>query len=490
MACPTSITVSNTGATQYATLQDAIDAAAPGATITVGPGLVCVDPTRAIIIAVQGLSLIGANVGIDGAAPRGPESIIEFGCTGTDCPNPSVACGANGIIISADSVTIDGFTIQNNLCGPAITALGGVGVPVSGTTITNNIVQGNDFGIYINSASPSPLLTTVSNNLVQNNNAFTPFWPAIYSDQGLNNAVIANNTITGNGLFGNAIALIGPNGGGSPGTTVSDITINGNIVNSSGGDQSGFNFVDASNLNIFDNVLDGIVGPGVTFGSAVVGVTFSNNCVTSSTGEGILVFISPDTLAPIPNAQLNLSSGNSILCNGTTDPTGPPLVALRVDEGAIVPGDTVNFTGNYLGPNLGMPPDNVIVDPSGVVDSSGTLATPARVCPATACDPTPPVPPAPTPPAATDFKVAFLPDICVCTKSCKGTTVDYSSPFLGHTGLGYVFTYPSSGSVFPIGTTTVTGISFVTRTVFRFNVTVSRCGRSSSGAHKKKKKQK
>lgn len=112
-----------------------------------------IDPNIAITtLGKFNLVIVGANDGVDPCnGTRGPESIITFPCTLSDC-NVLAACNGSGIEINSAGVTISGFTIQGNPCGPGITT-----TKLSfGTVISQNIIQDNMFGIYLNSLTPFP----------------------------------------------------------------------------------------------------------------------------------------------------------------------------------------------------------------------------------------------------------------------------------------------------------------------------------------------
>ncbi|HEU4389812.1 MAG TPA: hypothetical protein VFV34_18545 [Blastocatellia bacterium] len=194
----------------FSSIQAAINAASPGDTINVAAGTyneqVSINKT---------LTLHGAMAGIDARTRIGSESVI----THPDGP----------VQIIADNVVIDGFTIQgasNSPSDPPFAALGaGIWTNPSfsatngGYQILNNIVQNNIIGIYLNNTGV--LQTVLQRNLLRNNNLTGPAGGrSIYSDLGLQNALIDQNAFTGDADTGVFTA-------GDPGTQ-SNITVSNN----------------------------------------------------------------------------------------------------------------------------------------------------------------------------------------------------------------------------------------------------------------------
>src|SRR5205814_6051339 len=91
------------GPDTYATIQAAVDAAAPGAIITVDAGVYA----EKVVIS-KPMSLRGAQAGVDArsSARGGNESIVR----GTDTSDGR----STSFYIAANDVTLDGFTVQDN----------------------------------------------------------------------------------------------------------------------------------------------------------------------------------------------------------------------------------------------------------------------------------------------------------------------------------------------------------------------------------------
>src|SRR5438105_2917899 len=114
-------------ATNYATIQAAINAASAGAVINVDAGTY----TESVTVN-KSLTIRGANASVDARGPRNHESIV----TGVK--------GTNGVgmsfYISANNVTLDGFTIQGETNSNVVTGAGVVMAPgIYGTRFLNNI---------------------------------------------------------------------------------------------------------------------------------------------------------------------------------------------------------------------------------------------------------------------------------------------------------------------------------------------------------------
>ena len=133
--------------------------------------------------------LRGAQFGVDardasrtGLTPTAAESIVNG-------PGGSFSLLANNI-------ELDGFTIQGTTTGLPI----GAGVysspSFSGYLIRNNIVQDNIIGVYLNGGAA--VQTVFERNVVRDNdNPGAAGGTGVYSDQGLANAAIRLNRITG-----------------------------------------------------------------------------------------------------------------------------------------------------------------------------------------------------------------------------------------------------------------------------------------------------
>jgi nitrous oxidase accessory protein NosD len=152
--CVPSHTISSScSATDYTSIQNAVNAAASGDIILVGPGKY----KEYVTISTDSLSLFGAQAGRDAREERDDskkESIVD--ATGT---------GNSTITINAPYVVIDGFTIQGGTGGSPFSAgifLSGV----QGTQVLNNIIEANSTGVLLIGSE----VNVVERNLIKNNN--------------------------------------------------------------------------------------------------------------------------------------------------------------------------------------------------------------------------------------------------------------------------------------------------------------------------------
>ncbi|HXM54372.1 MAG TPA: choice-of-anchor D domain-containing protein [Candidatus Dormibacteraeota bacterium] len=247
----------------FATIQAAIDAAAPGDTVLVAPGIY---PER---IDFKGKAITVTSSGGAGV------TTIDGGAQGR------VVNFSNG---EGRSSVLRGFTIQN---GRLTEGDAGAGIQIlsASPTIANNVITGNSAcsdggGIYESFGSP-----LIQGNLITNNGA---------SDQGCSGgggggifvggaatAQVIGNTITGNhGFWGGALVLFAA---GSP--TVADNVMSGNSSTSDGGAIWSVNQSDAVIVqNLIVNNRSGATGGGVSFSppSGTLGPELVNNTIAGN----------------------------------------------------------------------------------------------------------------------------------------------------------------------------------------------------------------
>ena len=190
----------------YSTIQDAIDNANPGDTIIVRDGTYYEN----INVTVENLTIRSEN----GSA----NCILDGGDSGS------------GIILNADGVTIEGFTIRNSSWEGA-----GIKVISNFNTLINNNLLENYGGIWLDSSSNNSItynnissnnwlgicLSSSSNNNITNNNIYSNNEGGIWLDSSSSNSVTYNN-ISSNNWFGICLGLSSNN------------KITNNVMNGSG----------------------------------------------------------------------------------------------------------------------------------------------------------------------------------------------------------------------------------------------------------------
>ena len=275
-AAPMALTVGTAGpnckAPTQTTVKDAVSAAAPGAVITVCPGLY-----TGTVMVTKPLTLRGAQHGVDARAGR------------TDKARESVIDGDGGAGIqiagTTSGVTVDGFTIQN--AGTAtqvhdgIEAFSGGG----GFTFVNNVITQTTYGINMNSAGP--VASTVARSRFDTNNRS--------GDNGGSGVFICcgpgnNLSITDNLFTGNNSAAV--NTAGDPARLSTGLKIQHNqsindatfavIVNAKGA-------VVSDNVVTFTNKATVPVGSAFYIGGGTNGVQVTGNSVIGGAATGVRV---------------------------------------------------------------------------------------------------------------------------------------------------------------------------------------------------------
>src|SRR4051794_26482566 len=124
-------TVCNAGC-DFTSIQAAVTAASPGATINVSSGTY-----NENVVVDKPLTIQGEQEGVDARTRAGAQESI-------------LTNSAGGFNLMANDITIDGFTVQEQTAFDQ-----GAGIVVtnqySGYEILNNIIMDNHFGLYANS---------------------------------------------------------------------------------------------------------------------------------------------------------------------------------------------------------------------------------------------------------------------------------------------------------------------------------------------------
>ncbi|HEY0813521.1 MAG TPA: right-handed parallel beta-helix repeat-containing protein [Pseudonocardia sp.] len=310
----------------------AVAAAAPGAVITVCPGIY----TGTVVIS-KPLTLHGAQHGVDARGGRtnlAKESIIDGG-------------GAAGIQITGTTsgVTVDGFTIRNSGTDAqehdGIEAFSGG----SGFNFLNNVVTQTTYGINMSSLG-TPGSTVARNRFDTNNRSGSRGGSGVFICCGPGN----NLSITDNLFTGNNSAAVNTAGDGNRPSTGLKIQRNQSI------DDATFAVVvNAMGASVSDNVVQRTtratvaVGSALYIGGGTTGVQITRNTVSGGAATGIRV---TNAFGPVNNSLV--VSGNRIvgrsdgirLTGQTSGSINTNDVAQSTDVGILLDKDNAGVTVN------------------------------------------------------------------------------------------------------------------------------------------------
>ena len=279
----------------YATIQAAVNAAASGDTVLVCQGTY----SENVVVSTPGVTIKGKNLPPDLSSCKGTRTSLT---TPAAVKKYTIVEGPGGVRafdLEADDVALSNLVIQNT---PSDTGAVFTSPSFSGYDIQQNLIQDNTFGIYFNSSGANK--STIAKNCFRENTApGAVTGTAVYSDQGVANALIQANR-----LFGHQPAP--QEGGGfvfdgvsSPtdltvqgNTSVNDNTFmefyagvfdssfTGNVVKNVG--LRAFFFKDASGVKVSSNILTGSAtdANGIVFRLFITGstdVSVTNNIFTN-----------------------------------------------------------------------------------------------------------------------------------------------------------------------------------------------------------------
>lgn len=244
--------------TTAAGIQLAIAAAPAGATIRVCPGTytpITVPRTLRLEAPRQSGRAVQCQEALTPDPTR--DAIIDAGNT------PTV-----GVTLAADGIVLSGFTVQNTSGNPGIYAL----PAFSGYELEFNVVQLNTFGLYLNASGV--LVTDVHHNCFRfNNKVGAASGAGIYSDAGLQNAVVHENTFTGQ----NSASMI--------------FTLNArsfDVLHNDAFDDAGtIVLVEAQNARVAFNHIRNTTSSGIFVGGGVATTTIEYNLIEHPGGTGI-----------------------------------------------------------------------------------------------------------------------------------------------------------------------------------------------------------
>lgn len=292
-----------------ATIQAAINAAANGDTVLVGPGTY-----------VENINFLGKQITVTSSGGSSV-TIIDGGGNG------SVVTFGGG---ETNSAVLSGFTVQN---GSNYYAAGGIQITSASPTITGNVITANHapsgLGIYINGGSPLIKGNTITGNTqIGSSGGGGGGIYATGSNTNPGAPLIVGNTINNNSLAN------GGNGGGIMADYYSTPTIQDNVIegnsayNNGGGIAVSTYGASIFVQNIIANNTSGAGGSGggvyVFASSALSADNFVNNTIANNNAtdrsSGIFVGGFPQMITITNNIVVAAGGQNGVTCNATYSP--------------------------------------------------------------------------------------------------------------------------------------------------------------------------
>jgi fibronectin type 3 domain-containing protein len=331
--------------TVYSTIQAAVNAAAPGATINVDSGFY-----SELVTVNKPLTLRGARAGIDA------RSNVRQGFAGeTMMPGAPVADGnTSAFYITASDVTIDGFFCSGNTSISQYGAGIVIAPGVSGTHILDNVLEGNISGLFLANSSPTDPAVIQYNAFLYNNNLGSLGGRGIYSDGNISGGVLTNVVIDSNFFLNNhgdwrtttaLEAAISLESYSSQPDAQSNIRITNNTFDENGKALLAWN---ASNLLFEGNVVTSTLDSGsgtIRLEGGVSNVTITGNNLYDNVAPALRV----DSKAFGADNSGVVMTGNDIYGNGYDLHDGAVDVDSSTYDGALDASN--NWWGDASGPS-------------------------------------------------------------------------------------------------------------------------------------------
>jgi parallel beta-helix repeat protein len=314
------------GGTGYVTIQDAVDAAAPGDVITVDSGSFVEDVT-----VNKALTLAGANAGVNAVTgPRTAESSVS-----------------GGVTVQSDNVIIDGITLTNPDGTTGVYAYN-----VSGLTVQNNIITavntngtGSASAVYVKALGAAETGFTVTGNDISDigsTNA-TVSTKGIYFGDSNGDAVLSNVLIQSNRVAGVKVKSVAYELGGRG---AYGILLNYGVY------AAGY----MDNVQVLDNIITGLEGywiHGIGLETDTRNTVVQGNILDSfNSANAAGIFFEGNPSAPSVDVSFN-----------TIDPSAGYGVAMHPNDlGSYTVDASENYWGQDTGPAEGQVSDGVDID--------------------------------------------------------------------------------------------------------------------------------
>jgi hypothetical protein len=329
--------------TVYTTIQAAVNAALAGQTINVDAGtypeLVTVSKT---------LTIRGAQAGVDARLNTRQTGTGESTVTGT---TTSTGSRTSGFYITADNVTIDGFTVQGNTSESKY----GAGIVIapnhSGTHILDNILQNNVSGLRLANNSSTNAAIIQHNVFRNNNNDGETGGRGIYTDASVSGGNLTNVLIDGNffshnsGGSGSSLYEAAIHLGSYTANSQSNITVSNNIFESNGKSVLAWNVTNLSITGNFSTYNHDESSGGLRFEGGLNNVTVTGNTLMDGPGTAIRI---DNKAFPADNKNFVIT-GNNFIHNGQDGFVGGLRVIAQEYSGLLDARN--NYWGSASGPS-------------------------------------------------------------------------------------------------------------------------------------------
>jgi Right handed beta helix region len=341
-----------TTAMNFSTIQAAVNAANPGDTILADAG------TYAEQVTInKSIILEGAQHGVDARTRSGAESIVDGTGNGGDTP----------FNVTANNVTIDGFTVQG-ATNPNVFGFGIVlGAGTSGAHVVNNIIQNNIIGLSLANATGGNQ-AVIQHNLFQNNNQAGPgSGDAIYTDQFNGGGTVSNVLIDSNTFTGQTDAGLDFSSTDSS-KPATNITISNNDFNRNARGMLAFSLTNSSiTANTFENSTSSATADIRLF-EGVNGLTITGNLLENGAGRAVRI----NNEGSFPS--LSNATNVTFALNAVEGYTGPADV-VNVDPAGYT--GALNASGNWWNTAIGANPSDATAPTAinGLVSGSVTVGS-------------------------------------------------------------------------------------------------------------------